>query len=56
MHFCFNVQVTLFAVIKLLVVEFPHMLSGDAQQCTAIACALLTKPSIVLADVKWSMD
>ena len=29
---------------------FPHMLSGGAQQCTAIARALITKPSIVLAD------
>ena len=28
----------------------PHMLSGGAQQCAAIARALLTKPSIVLAD------
>ncbi|GFI02528.1 MAG: ABC transporter ATP-binding protein [Lachnospiraceae bacterium] len=28
----------------------PHMLSGGAQQCTAIARALITKPSIVLAD------
>ena len=29
---------------------YPHMLSGGAQQCTAIARALITKPSIVLAD------
>ncbi len=29
---------------------YPHMLSGGAQQCAAIARALLTKPSIVLAD------
>lgn len=29
---------------------FPHMLSGGAQQCTAIARALITKPSIILAD------
>lgn len=29
---------------------FPYMLSGGAQQCTAIARALITKPSIVLAD------
>ncbi len=29
---------------------FPHMLSGGAQQCAAIARALITKPSIVLAD------
>ncbi len=28
----------------------PYMLSGGAQQCTAIARALITKPSIVLAD------
>ena len=28
----------------------PHMLSGGAQQCTAIARALITKPSIILAD------
>lgn len=28
----------------------PHMLSGGAQQCAAIARALITKPSIVLAD------
>ncbi len=30
--------------------DYPHMLSGGAQQCTAIARALITKPSIVLAD------
>lgn len=29
---------------------FPHTLSGGAQQCAAIARALITKPSIVLAD------
>lgn len=29
---------------------YPYMLSGGAQQCTAIARALITKPSIVLAD------
>ena len=29
---------------------YPHMLSGGTQQCTAIARALITKPSIVLAD------
>lgn len=28
----------------------PHMLSGGAQQCAAIARALIIKPSIVLAD------
>lgn len=28
----------------------PYMLSGGAQQCAAIARALITKPSIVLAD------
>ncbi len=30
--------------------DYPHMLSGGAQQCTAIARALITKPSIILAD------
>lgn len=30
--------------------DYPYMLSGGAQQCTAIARALITKPSIVLAD------
>ena len=30
--------------------SFPHMLSGGAQQCTAIARALMTRPTIVLAD------
>lgn len=29
---------------------YPYMLSGGAQQCTAIARALITKPSIILAD------
>ncbi|WP_122644673.1 ABC transporter ATP-binding protein [Luxibacter massiliensis] len=29
---------------------FPHMLSGGGQQCTAIARALVAKPSIILAD------
>ena len=28
----------------------PHTLSGGAQQCTAIARALITKPQVVLAD------
>ena len=30
--------------------RFPYMLSGGGQQCTAIARALITKPSIILAD------
>lgn len=30
--------------------RFPYMLSGGRQQCTAIARALITKPSIILAD------
>lgn len=43
------------SLVKMLGLEnhldaFPHMLSGGAQQCTAIARALITKPSIVLAD------
>lgn len=29
---------------------YPYMLSGGAQQCAAIARALITKPSMVLAD------
>lgn len=29
---------------------FPYMLSGGGQQCTAIARALITKPSLILAD------
>lgn len=30
--------------------RFPYMLSGGGQQCAAIARALITKPSIILAD------
>ncbi len=30
--------------------SYPYMLSGGAQQCTAIARAFITKPSIILAD------
>lgn len=30
--------------------KFPYMLSGGGQQCAAIARALITKPSIILAD------
>ena len=30
--------------------QYPYMLSGGGQQCTAIARALITKPSIILAD------
>ncbi len=30
--------------------SFPHMLSGGGQQCAAIARALITRPSIILAD------
>lgn len=30
--------------------DYPYMLSGGGQQCTAIARALITKPSIILAD------
>lgn len=42
-------------LVKLLGLEtyqnaYPYMLSGGAQQCTAIARALITKPSLVLAD------
>jgi len=29
---------------------FPYMLSGGQQQCTAIARAVITKPSVILAD------
>lgn len=35
--------------------SMPNNLSGGQQQRVAIARALITKPAIVLADVKWSM-
>ena len=30
--------------------DFPYMLSGGGQQCTAIARALIARPAIILAD------
>lgn len=30
--------------------KYPHMLSGGGRQCAAIARALITKPSLILAD------
>ena len=35
--------------------NMPNNLSGGQQQRVAIARALITKPAIILADVKWSM-
>lgn len=35
--------------------DLPGQLSGGQQQRVAIARALVTKPAILLADVKWSM-
>ena len=36
--------------LKEQVDRFPYMLSGGGQQCAAIARALITKPSVILAD------
>lgn len=45
----FSEIVTLLGLNKKLN-DYPYMLSGGGQQCTAIARALITKPSIILAD------
>lgn len=43
-------QLTGFLGLEEKLGAYPHMLSGGAQQCTAIARALITKPALLLAD------
>lgn len=45
----FNKIITLLGLNEKLD-AFPYMLSGGQQQCTAIARAFITKPSVILAD------
>ena len=45
----FNKIITLLGLNEKLN-AFPYMLSGGQQQCTAIARAFITKPSVILAD------
>ena len=48
-------QIVRFLELEGKLKNYPSHLSGGQQQRVAIARALISKPAIILADVKWSM-